>query len=234
MDARDFIAELSLLERPGFRLKMAGFGIPNANALGIPMPVLRDAVKPYKGDASLALDLFESEYHEAKMAAGLIFPPKNLNLDQADYFMDGLYSWDLVDQFCGTLFQKASFARELPFLWSPLPGEFQRRSGLVMILVIAIHHKKLSDQELLIYLPLVKEQIDDERNFVKKANSWVLRTLGKRSPELNKYIVKWIEDQWQISSGRFRYWAAADAWRELTDPKITHRLQQQAARRAAK
>lgn len=231
MNSAQFIDGLYALSDETYRQKLYGFGIPAENAIGVRMPQLRAYVKAYRGDAKLALELFESDIHEAKLAAGLIYPAKELSLEQADRFMEGLYSWDLVDQFCGTLFQKASFAEELPFLWAPLPGEFQRRSGLVMILAISIHHKKRADQELLKYLPLVKDYISDERNFVKKANSWVLRTLGKRSPWLNQEIRSFIEQEWQIGDSKFQYWAASDAHRELRDPKILERLEKQVARR---
>lgn len=232
MALSSFIEDLRDLGDESHRLKLLRFGIPNENALGVPMPDLKNYVKPFRGDAELALELYDSDYHEAKLAAGLIYPASQLSLNQADRFMEAFYSWDLVDQFCGSLFQKASFARDLPFLWSPLPGEFQRRSGLVMIVAISIHHKKLADQELLAYLPLLKESIDDERNFVKKAHSWVLRTLGKRSPWLNKEIRDYLAREWRDGSGDFRYWAARDAWKELNDPKVLARIEKQAERRA--
>ena len=231
MVLEEFIEGLRNRADESHRAKLLNYGIPNEHALGVRMPDLRDYVKPFRGDAKLALELYASDYHEAKLAAGLIFPAKDLSLDQADRFMEGFYSWDLVDQFCGSLFQKASFALELPFLWAPLPGEFQRRSGLVMILAISIHHKKLADKELLTYLPLVKEYMFDDRNFVKKANSWVLRTLGKRSPYLNEEIRNYIAANWQSPDGKFETWAANDAWKELNDPKILERIEKQAARR---
>lgn len=225
MDVLHFIEGLRELSDEGHRIKLAGFGIPNENALGVRMPDIREYIKPFKGNAELALELYETDYHEAKLAAGLIYPAKELSQEQADRFMEGFYSWDLVDQFCGSLFQKASFARELPWLWAPLPGEFQRRAGLVMIASISMHHKKTPDSDLLEYLPLVKEAMDDDRNFVRKANSWVLRTLGKRSLWLNAQVQDYIQKEWQIGASKFQYWAAKDAIRELQDPIILARLE---------
>ncbi|QNR24989.1 DNA alkylation repair protein [Croceimicrobium hydrocarbonivorans] len=224
MDVLHFIEGLQDLSDEGYRIKLAGFGIPNEHALGVRMPDIREYIKPFKGNAELALELFETDYHEAKLAAGLIFPAKELSREQADRFMEDLYSWDLVDQFCGSLFQKTSFARELPWLWAPLPGEFQRRAGLVMIASISMHHKKMPDSDLLEYLPLVKEFIEDDRNFVRKANSWVLRTLGKRSLWLNAQIQDYIQKEWQLGDSKYKFWAAKDAIKELQDPIILARL----------
>tara|TARA_B100001115_G_scaffold182247_1_gene178054 strand:- start:227 stop:913 length:687 start_codon:yes stop_codon:yes gene_type:complete len=225
MDVLHFLEGLRELSDDGHRIKLAGFGIPNEHALGVRMPDIREYIKPFKGNAELALQLYDTEYHEAKLAAGLIYPAKNLSREQADRFMEGLYSWDLVDQFCGSLFQKASFARELPWLWAPLPGEFQRRAGLVMIASISMHHKKMPDSDLLEYLPLVKEAIEDDRNFVRKANSWVLRTMGKRSLWLNAQIRDYIQKEWKEDRAKYKYWAARDAIKELQDPLILARLE---------
>ncbi len=230
MKADQFIDGLVPYADEAHRNKLADYGISVSNALGVRMPILKSYSKAHRGNKELALELYASDYHEAKLACALIFPPKDLNLEQADRFMEGFYSWDMVDQFCGYLFQKSEFARDLPFHWTPLPGEYQRRSGLVMILALSIHHKKMSDKELLEYLPLIKDYINDERNFVRKAHSWVLRTLGKRSPWLNEQIKSFIQKEWQLSNGKFKYWAATDAWRELNDPKVLARIAKQAAR----
>lgn len=220
-----FIEGLRALADESHRIKLAHFGIPNQSALGVRMPDIRNYAKPFRGDALLALELFESDYHEAKLAAGLIFPGKELNLDQADYFMQGLYSWDLVDQFCASLFVKAPFAKDLPYLWTPLPAEFNRRCGIVMIACLSIKHKKMPDADLVPYFDLVQEYMDDDRNFVKKANSWTLRTLGKRSLGLRDDVLSFIVKHWQSTDGSISNWAARDAWKELNDPKIVERLQ---------
>lgn len=232
MDTAQFITGLEELADLSHRAKLSHFGVPNANALGVKMPLIRDFCKPFRGDKDLALSLFQSNIHEAKMSAAFIYPAKNLDEETADLFMQGLYSWDLVDQFCGSLFQKASFAEQLPWLWAPLPGEFQRRSGLVMILSMAIHHKKVPDLKFLDYLPLVEDCIYDDRNFVKKANSWVLRTLGKRSSFLNAEVLQWIEG---LSNSKYESnWALRDAWKELSDPKFQARILEREKRKASK
>jgi 3-methyladenine DNA glycosylase AlkD len=230
MQVAAFLDGLSALADESHRQKLAYYGIPNEWALGVRMPDIRAYVKPFRGEAQLALDLFESDYHEAKLAAGLIYPGKQLSLDQADAFMQGLYSWDLVDQFCSGLFVQAPFAKDLPYLWTPLPAEYNRRSGIVMIACLSMKHKKRPDAELLPYLELVREYIDDERNFVKKAHSWTLRTLGKRSLWLNEQVVNFIEKHWQNEKGEIANWAARDAWKELRDPRILDRLRLKAQR----
>ena len=83
----------------------------------------------------------------------------------------------------------------------------------------------MPDADLVPYLDLVQEYMDDDRNFVKKANSWTLRTLGKRSLGLREEVLSFIAKYWQSEDGSISNWAARDAWKELNDPKIVERLQ---------
>ena len=224
MDAATFIEGLYALTDESYRQKLFGFGIPAEHAIGVRMPDLRNYLKPYKNDQALAEALFESDIHEAKMAAGLIYPYKKLTPEKADYLMAPLYSWDLVDQYCSNLFAKTTFGKDLPYLWTPLPGEFNRRAGIVMIACLSIKQKKVPDADFLPYLDLIKDYIDDDRNFVKKAHSWALRTLGKRSLWLNEQVVAYIQKHWQLENGRFQYWAAGDAYRELNGEAVLTKL----------
>jgi len=219
-----FIESLLPLSDPDFAAGLKRYGIPNKTAMGLHMPQIRAAVKPFKNNPTLAQELYQKPIHEAKLATAFIDDPKELSLAQAEIYWQEFYSWDLVDQFCNSLFVKSNFAHELPFLWTPAEGEYQRRAGIVMIVAIALHHKNMPDQALAKFYPLLKEYIFDERNFVRKAISWALRTIGKRSLYLNKEIQDLIKTQWMDSAGKFRYWAAGDAYREISQEKHLARL----------
>lgn len=230
VQAEKFIESILPLANPEFAEGLKRFGIPNTKALGLRMPQLRAASKSYAKNKALAQALYQMPIHEAKLAAAFIDDPAELKLEEAEVYWQEFYSWDLVDQFCNSLLVKADFAHDLPFLWTPAPGEFQRRAGIVMIVAIALHHKKMPDQELAKFYPLLKEYIYDERNFVRKAISWALRTIGKRSLFLNREIQNLIKDEWINAEGKFKYWAAGDAFREISQEKYIHRLETKAAK----
>jgi 3-methyladenine DNA glycosylase AlkD len=228
MKADQFIELLMPLADPDFAEGLKRFGIPNNQALGLRMPHLRKAVKPFKKNKALAQELYQMPIHEAKLAAGMIDDPKELSLPDAEIYWQGFYSWDLVDQFCNGLLVQTSFAHNLPFLWTPAQEEYQRRAGIVMIVAIALHHKKMPDREIAQFYPLLKEYIFDERNFVRKAISWALRTIGKRSLFLNTEIQNLIKEEWMDSEGNFKFWAAGDAYREISQEKYLMRLRSKA------
>lgn len=74
------------------------------------------------------------------------------------------------------------------------------------------------------FLPIIKEQSTDERNFVKKAVNWALRQIGKRSLDLNKEAIK-TSKAIQNSPSSSAQWIASDAIRELTRASVQTRLQ---------
>lgn len=224
MKADQLIELLMPLADPDFAEGLKRFGIPNKQALGLRIPELREAVKPFKKNKALAQELYQMPIHEAKLAASMIDDPNELSLADAEIYWQGFYSWDLVDQFCNGLLVQTSFSHDLPFLWTPAQEEYQRRAGIVMIVAIALHHKKMPDREIAKFYPLLKDYIFDERNFVRKAISWALRTIGKRSLLLNTEIQNLITAEWMDSEGKFKFWAAGDAYREISQEKILTRL----------
>jgi 3-methyladenine DNA glycosylase AlkD len=70
---------------------------------------------------------------------------------------------------------------------------------------------------------VIREQASDDRNYVKKAVSWALRQIGKRSPELNARAIRTAE-QIERTDGRSARWIARDALRELRSDGVQTRL----------
>ncbi len=206
-----------------FAQKMAYFGIDASQALGWRTPALKELAKPHRKNHSLAMALFEQPYHEAKLLAAFTGSSKEITLAQADSLTHQFYSWDLVDQFCGNLFAKASFAWELPERYTGDDREFVRRTGMVMVVQLALKHKKSPDEDLLPFLPQLAKYATDPRNFVKKANSWALRTLGKRSLFLNQAVQELAQNLKTKQDAPSR-WVAGDVLREITQEKYLQKL----------
>ncbi len=93
----------------------------------------------------------------------------------------------------------------------------------MMMATLAVHDKKATDEGFLRFLPMIKRESADRRNFVKKAVNWALRQIGKRNLNLNKMAIKTAKEIQKIDSGSAR-WIAADALRELTGEAVQKRL----------
>jgi 3-methyladenine DNA glycosylase AlkD len=88
----------------------------------------------------------------------------------------------------------------------------------------AVHDKSASNERFLNFLPVIECESDDDRNFVKKAVNWALRSIGKRNIVLNQAAVD-TAGSMQKRGTRAARWIAADALRELTSDKVQARLE---------
>lgn len=202
---------------------MSRFAIPAENALGIKLPVLRKLAREIGNDQKLAEDLWQHHYHESKLLATLIADPRQFKLKDADRWVKSVYSWDLCDQLCINILVKTDFAWKLPARWAPWEPEFERRAGIVMIAVLAVHHKKVLDEEFLQFVPLLKSYATDPRNFVKKAVNWAIRQMGKRRAFLHSHMICLCHQLLDLDS-RSASSVARDALRELESDKLKMRL----------
>ena len=205
------------------RVGMAHFGIDTSLALGVSMPNIRAIGRQIKKDHALALDLWQSNIHEARILASLVDHPKWVTSEQIDQWADDFNSWDLCDQVCGNLFDKSEYAPEKIIAWSARSEEFVKRAAFALIAWSAVHNKKALDDSFLVYLPMILKASDDPRNFVKKAVNWALRQIGKRSAYLHAPALE-IALQLETSEHPTARWIGRDAVRELDSAKMRERL----------
>ncbi|MEM4259774.1 MAG: DNA alkylation repair protein [Candidatus Woesearchaeota archaeon] len=200
---------------------MARFGINSKYALGVRIPVLRAIAKRHIKDPDrqvLALQLWKTNIHEARILASMVADPKKITEKLMDEWVIEFNSWDLCDQCCMNLFDKTEFAEKKIFEWVKDEKEFIRRAGFALIACVAWHRKDWSDQKFDMFFPLIEKYSYDKRNFVRKAVNWALRQIGKKNKNLNK---KAIECAHRIlkQETKTAKWIASDAIRELESKK---------------
>src|SRR5208282_4691478 len=190
MDVQAIIARLRSL---GSRRNAAGqrrFGItPSALQLGVPIPELRRIARPHRRDHALALALWSAGIHEARILAAYVDDPARVTRRQMEAWARGFDSWDVCDQVCGNLFDRTPHAAAKAAAWSARRREFTKRAGFALMAGLAVHRRDLPDRVFLRFLPLIRRQAGDGRNFVRKAANWALRQIGKRSPRLRRAAV---------------------------------------------
>lgn len=223
MNSREIIKYLKSLSNPENVAGMARFGINPNNTYGISIPVLRNMAKEIGRDHRLAQQLWKSSIHEARILASFIDNPDEVTEEQMELWVKDFDSWDVCDQCCSNLFDKTLFAYDKAFEWSKKEEEFVKRAGFVLMACLSVHDKKAKDEEFMKFLPIIKRESLDERNYVKKAVNWALRQIGKRNKNLNKVAIKTAQEIQQIDSKGAR-WIASDALRELTGEKIQKKL----------
>ncbi|MFA5162375.1 MAG: DNA alkylation repair protein [Elusimicrobiales bacterium] len=198
---------------------MARYGINPHNTLGVSIPVLRKKAKELGRNHELALALWKTGIHEARILAALVADPLELTDGQAEIWVKGIDSWDICDQACSNLFDKTPFARKKAVQWTLREDEFVRRAGFVLMAALAVHDKQAPDSVFEKFLPHIKKRSADNRNFVKKAANWALRQIGKRNKTLRGKAMALALEIAKMKSPSAR-WIAADALRELGSRKF--------------
>lgn len=197
---------------------MARFGIKSPKAFGVSAPVIKSIAKKIGKDHTLALQLWETEFLEARAIAALIADPEKVTKSLMNKWVRDFDSWAVCDGTCLHLFGYTPHAFQKIFEWCIRKEEFIRRAGFVLMAVLAVHDKNRDDKDFLKFFPLIKEYSIDERNFVKKAVNWALRQIGKRNMFLNIEAIRLALEIQKFDSKSAR-WIANDALRELRNPK---------------
>jgi 3-methyladenine DNA glycosylase AlkD len=214
MNADQVIATLKSYADVQAIQKMARFGIKPGQALGISLPTLRKLARANGKDQALAVTLWDSGIHEARILASLVAEPQLVSPQLMDRWVNDFDSWDVCDQVCGNLFDKTPFAYQKAMQWCHEEQEFVRRAGFVMMAELAVHDKEASDEAFIPFFALIKQYAWDKRNFVKKAVNWALRQMGKRNKHLYAIALECANELKDMDSQSAK-WIAKDALREL-------------------
>ena len=212
--AAEIIGHLRSLRSPRNIEGQRRFGlVSQAEQLGIAIPVLREIARSHRRDHALALQLWASGIHDARVLATLVDDPTKITRGQAERWVRDCDNWVATDALAWLL-DRTAFAEEKAHAWSARRAEFVKRTGLALMAGLAVHRKELPDEIFLRFLPVIAREATDERNFVKKAVNWALRQIGKRNLRLRRAAMAAAKRMTKLDSRAAR-WIAADALREL-------------------
>jgi 3-methyladenine DNA glycosylase AlkD len=202
---------------------MARVGINVDRAIGVSIPHLRKLGRRHRNQHALALSLWETAIHEARILASMVDDPAQVTRDQMEDWVADFDSWDLCDQVCSNLFDATPFATVKVHEWTGRPEEYVRRAGFTLIAALAVHDHSSPDRAFTAWFPAIRRGANDDRNYVKKAVSWALRGIGKRNLALNAAAIAEAE-LLAASDHRSARWIARDALRELRSDPVQKRL----------
>jgi len=228
--AAALVARLAALGSEEARAGMARYGINVERAGGVSIYELRRVAKELGRDHELALALWATGRHEARLLASMVDDPELVDESQMEEWVRDFDSWDLCDQVTSNLFDKTALAYEKAHEWCGREPEFEKRAGFGTIAALAVQDKTAADERFLEFLVLVRREAGDGRNYVKKAVNWALRNIGKRDLALNAAAVACAEEMLAEAEvggegARSARWIARDALRELTSEKVRRRLE---------
>lgn len=156
--------------------------------LGIKVPVVRAAIKPYihKVAPDEVEHLLRSEYHEVRLAGLLIWVAQYKKLkDEAsrkeivDLFLKNtqyVNSWDLVDLSCEYIVGEYLLDKPADLLFALAKSENLWEQRIAMVSTLTFIRKGRFEDTL----ALCEGFLDHQHDLIHKASGWCLREIGKR------------------------------------------------------
>jgi len=232
----DILAGLRSMGSERDRAGMARYGINVENAFGVSVLELRRIAKRLGTNHALALALWATGNHEARLLACFVDDPALVSAKQMEAWAREFDSWDICDQATTSLFDLTRHAWAKANEWAGRDEEWVKRAAFTLMAGLAVHDKATTDRAFRKLLSVIERGAFDERNFVKKAVNWALRNIGKRNRALNAAAIASAEKIRSVANKRAggerggdprtrgARWVAADALRELTSEKAQARL----------
>jgi 3-methyladenine DNA glycosylase AlkD len=207
---------------------MARFGIRAKVVYGVAKPKMDELARRIGKNHDLALELWATGVHDARILAGMIDEPDQVTASQMERWVRDFDNWDVCDGTCCHLFVFAKPAWAKAVEWSRRKKEFEKRAGFAVMAYLAYRDKSAPDAKYQRLFSIIRREAHDERNFVKKAVNWALRQIGKRNLKLNRAAIQEAARIHKMDSRAAR-WIAADALRELKSAAVQGRLRRKAA-----
>ncbi len=202
---------------------MARYAIPSDKAFGVTVGAMRAYAKKLGRDHELAGALWADGHYEARMLACFVDDPALVTPAQMDRWCRAFDSWAICDTACFHLFDRSPHAWKKVAAWAPRREEFVRRAAFALLASLSLHDKQAGDDAFVRGLRLIERAALDQRNFVKKAVSWALRSVGRRNAALNAASVR-LAARLAASAKPAARWVGKDALRELTGASVRRRL----------
>lgn len=219
----DALHQLRTSSSQAYREGLARYAIPSERAFGVPMGSIQALAKRLGRDHELAAALWASGWYEARLLASYVDDPAAVTATQMDRWARDFDNWAVCDTICFALFDRSPLAWRKIEQWAPRRDEYVRRAAFAMLASKTVHDKQADDAPFLRGLELIEAHAGDERNFVKKAINWALRSIGKRNAALHRAAVT-VAARLAASKDAAPRWVGKDALRELNSAAVLARL----------
>ncbi|MFL6259718.1 MAG: DNA alkylation repair protein [Thermoanaerobaculia bacterium] len=152
---------------------------------GVSFAHLKDLKKKVKTDHELAVALWNSGNHDARMLAGMIADPRRLDAGTLDAWARGLRSYPETDTL-GGLAARAPHARETMARWMASDAEWTASAGWRILAHVAMNEDGLPDEYFERFLATIERDLHGSPNRVRHQMNNALIAIGIRNPSLQE------------------------------------------------
>lgn len=187
MTAAEVLKELESLGTEQNRKVYARHGV-GENRFGVSFADLGKLQKRIKSDHELALGLWASGNHEARILATMIADPAAVNGKLLDAWVKDLDNYVLTGYFSG-LAAKTGHAQRKAEAWMKSKGEMTARAGWLIAAQLAMIDGALADDYCEGLLEVIEDEIHTRKNRVRDAMNSALISIGMRNPRMQKQAI---------------------------------------------
>ncbi|MHB1132915.1 MAG: DNA alkylation repair protein [Chloroflexota bacterium] len=152
---------------------------------GVSYADLDRLAKRLKGDHALALQLWASGNHDARVLATMIADPARADAALLDGWVSDAENYVLAEAVAGFA-SKTSLARAKMEEWLGSPRLWTAYAGWNMLARLALDDKELPNDYFAAYLPLVERDVHRDRNRLSHAMNGALIAIGTRNENLKQ------------------------------------------------
>ncbi len=189
MNVEQALARIQELSDPRALAVWSRIYISPDRYLGANLTKLKELAKEIKKSHDLALALWETHIHDAKLLATMIEEPKKVTLEQINGQMEEVYSVDLADKYTTNVIAKTSFVQQKIDEWLTSDNEMKKRSAYNLICAQVKNDQRQPDSYFAQYLPTIQHDLQRERNWVKEMMNYAVIAIGSRSQELRAQAI---------------------------------------------
>lgn len=161
--------------RHGVKSEMFGVSFANLNVLK----------RKIRMDHELALELWDTGNHDARILATMIADPDRMDGDALESWLKDLDNYIVADSFAG-LASRTPHVQALMLRWTQSDEEWIGRAGWQTLAILAMREPDLLDDYFEMQLAIIERDIHTRKNRVKDAMNSALIAIGIRNDNLEK------------------------------------------------
>ncbi len=185
--ANEILAELESLGSEQTRKTWRKHGV-GENQFGVLFSALEKIRKRLKTDHALALALWETGNHDARVLATMIADPKQADSALLERWVNDLENYVLTDA-VAEFAAKTPLAREKAERWIDADSEWTATVGWNLIASLATSDKSLPDSYFAPYLERIERDLHGSKNRVRYAMNGAVISIGLRNLALEAQAV---------------------------------------------
>ncbi len=182
MTTESALAELEALGTAQNRKVYARHGVDRPQ-FGVSFGNLNTLKKQIKKNHALALELWQSGNHDARVFATMIADPKQADEALLDAWVQDLDNYVITDAF-STFVGKTSLAQAKAEVWIQADNEWTEQAGWNLIAHLALKDQALPNDYFEPLLGVIEREIHTQKNRVRYAMNNALIAIGSRSTTL--------------------------------------------------